>query len=83
MFTFCVVQGQMANAKYGPLPGHIGLHKEFLAKIGALSCPLSDGSIQYAKDWYVIILLHTLLMTNPNYNPNYKHHLNHNPDYIG
>nr|AQV13698.1 hemerythrin [Nephtys incisa] len=50
---FADEEGMMKAAKYGDFAGHKKAHDDFLGKIRGLGCPLSDGTIHYAKDWLV------------------------------
>ena len=44
----------MGKANYADLAPHSVIHKEFIDKLSALSVPLSDDSVSFAKKWYVL-----------------------------
>lgn len=43
----------MQRAKYDGYPSHKKIHDEFVAKLAAVSCPVSDDGVHWAKDWLV------------------------------
>nr|AQV13619.1 hemerythrin [Delaya leruthi] len=50
---FANEEGMMQASGYSDFAAHKPLHVEFLAKINALSAPLDDASIKFAKEWLV------------------------------
>ena len=50
----------MDKAGYDGIGPHKTAHKDFLSKIKGLSAPLSDATIDYAKDWSVLSIILTL-----------------------
>ena len=44
----------MQKANYGELDGHKKMHDDFVAKIKSLAAPLDDGTLLFAKDWWVV-----------------------------
>ena len=50
----------MDKAGYDGVGPHKTAHKDFLSKIKGLSAPLSDATIDYAKDWSVLSIILTL-----------------------
>ena len=41
----------MQKANYAEYTAHKPLHDDFVATLGTLSVPLSDGNIKFAKEW--------------------------------
>ena len=52
---FADEEGMMKKTNYDGLTGHNKIHTEFVAKLTALSCPLDDATIAFAKKWSVFI----------------------------
>ena len=52
---FADEEGMMKKTNYDGLSGHNKIHTEFVAKLTALSCPLDDATIGFAKKWSVFI----------------------------
>jgi len=50
---FATEEGMMSKAGYANLATHKKLHDDFVAKLGKLSTPLDDATIDFAKDWLV------------------------------
>ncbi|XP_014675515.1 PREDICTED: myohemerythrin-1-like [Priapulus caudatus] len=46
-------EGMMIAAKYGNYDSHKKIHEEFIAKLGAVTCPVNDEGINWAKEWLV------------------------------
>ena len=47
----------MDKAGYDGVRPHKRAHKDFLSKIKGLSAPLSDATIDYAKEWSVFSII--------------------------
>jgi len=50
---FSFEESMMQKAKYADFDSHKKLHVEFVGKISALSCPVDDATVTFAKDWLV------------------------------
>nr|ASW22258.1 hemerythrin [Cardicola currani] len=50
---FTYEEGVMQAKKYSEYPGHKTMHDDFVAKISALSTPVSGDTVHFAKDWLV------------------------------
>nr|AQV13602.1 hemerythrin [Boccardia proboscidea]AQV13641.1 hemerythrin [Galathowenia oculata]AQV13668.1 hemerythrin [Heteromastus filiformis]AQV13775.1 hemerythrin [Themiste pyroides] len=46
-------EGMMEKAKYSEFSAHRDIHNGFLAKVKALEIPLTDASVDFAKNWLV------------------------------
>jgi hemerythrin family non-heme iron protein len=46
-------EGMMQKANYADFPTHHTIHADFVSKLEALSVPLSDDTIHFAKEWLV------------------------------
>ena len=51
----------MEKANYSEYPAHKQLHVDFIAKLKGISCPVSDDSVHFAKEW---LALWTLINSN-------------------
>lgn len=47
----------MDKAGYGEVGPHKQLHADFVAKLKGLSVPVSNDTIHFAKDWYVLLFV--------------------------
>nr|AQV13678.1 hemerythrin [Magelona berkeleyi] len=50
---FADEEGMMSKANYGGFAGHKAAHDDFVDKLSGLKTPLSDGDVNYAKEWLV------------------------------
>nr|AQV13587.1 hemerythrin [Arichlidon gathofi]AQV13609.1 hemerythrin [Chaetozone sp. EP-2017]AQV13653.1 hemerythrin [Glycinde armigera]AQV13779.1 hemerythrin [Thysanocardia nigra]AQV13785.1 hemerythrin [Tomopteris sp. EP-2017]ASW22292.1 hemerythrin [Phoronis psammophila] len=46
-------EGMMKANNYKEFPPHKQAHDDFVAKIGGLSAPIDDATVNFAKDWLV------------------------------
>jgi hemerythrin len=46
-------EGIMSSSNYEELPDHKILHADFVAKLDALTVPVGNDSVHFAKDWLV------------------------------
>jgi hemerythrin family non-heme iron protein len=46
-------EAMMKAKSYAGLADHQRIHSEFVAKLTALSCPIDDATVHFAKEWLV------------------------------